>query len=165
MPTLDGYMNEGGFLNLPRFEKFLVCLSQFDRDHFGDEYADMKYLESKTYKEIMEDEMRDIRTVTEPEKFRRKLKKSKENGVNNSEFLTENANDELKALLAEQAKEFNSESKDCETAFTAFSSHNSFNAIELDADKEKKANMKKPDSAVETLAQVVDEDPNSESGK
>ncbi len=47
LPTMDGYLNENGLLNLPRFEKFMERLSQIDYDHFNDVYADTKWLESR----------------------------------------------------------------------------------------------------------------------
>ena len=47
LPTLDGYINENGLLNLPRFEKFMERLAQIDYDHFNDIYADVKWLESR----------------------------------------------------------------------------------------------------------------------
>ncbi|KAK7476098.1 hypothetical protein BaRGS_00032652 [Batillaria attramentaria] len=48
LPTLDGYLNEGGHLNLRRFEVYIGKLAQFDRDQFSDQFMDMKYLEGKT---------------------------------------------------------------------------------------------------------------------
>ncbi|XP_064642506.1 5'-3' exoribonuclease 1-like isoform X2 [Lineus longissimus] len=48
LPTLDGYINDGGKLNLPRFEKFLGELAKFDLEKFNDEYADLKYFQAKT---------------------------------------------------------------------------------------------------------------------
>lgn len=47
MPTLEGYINEYGKLNLERFEKFLTRLSQFDYEKFTDVQADQKFLASK----------------------------------------------------------------------------------------------------------------------
>jgi len=47
LPTLDGYLNENGLLNLARFEKFLKRLSRIDYDHFNDVFADVKWLESR----------------------------------------------------------------------------------------------------------------------
>ncbi|CAM9801963.1 unnamed protein product [Lampetra planeri] len=48
LPTLDGYINESGILNLPRFEKYLDALSKFDREHFNEVYVDLKWFEGKT---------------------------------------------------------------------------------------------------------------------
>ncbi|XP_074653880.1 5'-3' exoribonuclease 1-like isoform X2 [Tubulanus polymorphus] len=48
LPTLDGYLNEGGSLNLRRFEKFLTVLSDFDVDQFNERYADLKWFAGKT---------------------------------------------------------------------------------------------------------------------
>lgn len=47
LPKLDGYLNEGGFLNLVRFEKYMTTLAQFDMDNFQERYADMKWAEGK----------------------------------------------------------------------------------------------------------------------
>jgi len=48
MPTLDGYLHDGGILNLSRFQKYLSAVSKFDRQRFEDIYVDMKFLEMKT---------------------------------------------------------------------------------------------------------------------
>ena len=48
LPSLDGYINESGILNLPRFEKFLRALSVFDIAEFENDYDDMKWKLSKT---------------------------------------------------------------------------------------------------------------------
>lgn len=47
LPQLDGYINEGGFLNLARLQKFIENLAPFDRDTFSAQYEDLKFLESK----------------------------------------------------------------------------------------------------------------------
>ncbi|KAG8511433.1 5'-3' exoribonuclease 1, partial [Galemys pyrenaicus] len=47
LPELGGYINESGHLNLPRFEKYLVKLSNFDREHFSEVFVDLKWFESK----------------------------------------------------------------------------------------------------------------------
>jgi len=51
LPTLDGYINEGGQLNLPRFEKYITKLSQRDIDSFSEQYADLKYFAGKRCKD------------------------------------------------------------------------------------------------------------------
>ncbi|PBC30137.1 5'-3' exoribonuclease [Apis cerana cerana] len=56
MPTLDGYINEAGTLRLDRFEKFMERLSRFDILQFSEYYADLKYLESKTGRSLIETE-------------------------------------------------------------------------------------------------------------
>ncbi|GJQ70278.1 putative 5'-3' exoribonuclease [Trypoxylus dichotomus] len=48
LPTFDGYINEGGKLNLSRFEKFMESLAAIDLDNFQEQYADIKYFEMKT---------------------------------------------------------------------------------------------------------------------
>jgi len=50
LPHLGGYINEGGKLNLRRFEKFMVKLSELELEKFDDIYSDAKWLEGKTAK-------------------------------------------------------------------------------------------------------------------
>ncbi|XP_067461072.1 5'-3' exoribonuclease 1 [Thunnus thynnus] len=47
LPSLGGYLNENGHLNLRNFEKYLEKLSEFDREHFSDVFVDLKWFESK----------------------------------------------------------------------------------------------------------------------
>ncbi|XP_053692331.1 5'-3' exoribonuclease 1 [Sabethes cyaneus] len=47
LPTLDGYINEGGILNLPRLEVFMERLTKFDRDIFLEHYTDLQYFKLK----------------------------------------------------------------------------------------------------------------------
>ncbi|KAL7990884.1 hypothetical protein Chor_014314 [Crotalus horridus] len=47
LPELGGYINESGHLNLLRFEKYLIKLSDFDREHFSEIFVDLKWFESK----------------------------------------------------------------------------------------------------------------------
>ncbi|XP_063888211.1 5'-3' exoribonuclease 1-like [Scylla paramamosain] len=51
LPTLDGYLNEGGKLHLPRFEKFMVKLAEFELENFHEIYADLKYFKGKRLKD------------------------------------------------------------------------------------------------------------------
>ncbi|XP_068630377.1 5'-3' exoribonuclease 1 [Battus philenor] len=48
LPTLDGYINEAGDLNLGRFEVFMQELAKIDKEKFQDTYTDLKYFEGKT---------------------------------------------------------------------------------------------------------------------
>ncbi|XP_072940485.1 5'-3' exoribonuclease 1 [Epargyreus clarus] len=48
LPTLDGYINEAGDLNLGRFEAFMQELAKIDKEKFQDTYTDLKYFEAKT---------------------------------------------------------------------------------------------------------------------
>nr|XP_018918254.1 PREDICTED: 5'-3' exoribonuclease 1 [Bemisia tabaci] len=52
LPTLDGYLNEEGKLNLRRFERFLKKLSEFDEDNFREKTADLKFLEGKRLRSL-----------------------------------------------------------------------------------------------------------------
>ncbi|KAI0236329.1 5'-3' exoribonuclease 1, partial [Lamellibrachia satsuma] len=47
LPTLDGYLNKGGTLNLVRFQKYLDVLAEYDVESFNERYADLKWMESK----------------------------------------------------------------------------------------------------------------------
>ncbi|KAM9845283.1 5'-3' exoribonuclease 1 [Aulostomus maculatus] len=47
LPSLGGYLNENGNLNLRNFEKYLEKLSEFDREHFSEVFVDLKWFESK----------------------------------------------------------------------------------------------------------------------
>uniref|UniRef100_A0A8C1Q185 5'-3' exoribonuclease 1 n=1 Tax=Cyprinus carpio TaxID=7962 RepID=A0A8C1Q185_CYPCA len=47
LPSLGGYLNENGHLNLANFEKYLEKLSDFDREHFSEVFVDLKWFESK----------------------------------------------------------------------------------------------------------------------
>lgn len=47
LPTLDGYLNYGGKLNLKRFEKFMIQLTEFDVEQFHEQNADLKYFQGK----------------------------------------------------------------------------------------------------------------------
>ncbi|XP_067851147.1 5'-3' exoribonuclease 1 isoform X3 [Heptranchias perlo] len=53
LPTLGGYINEGGTLNLEHFEKYLMKLSEFDREHFSEIFVDLKWFESKVGKKYL----------------------------------------------------------------------------------------------------------------
>ena len=48
LPTLGGYINESGTLNLKRFEKFMEALAESEMDRFDEIYSDSKWLEGKT---------------------------------------------------------------------------------------------------------------------
>ncbi|XP_046395916.1 5'-3' exoribonuclease 1 [Ischnura elegans] len=52
LPTLDGYINEGGTLVLPRFQRYLEKLAAFDVHQFKDEFADLKYFNAKTGRRV-----------------------------------------------------------------------------------------------------------------
>lgn len=47
LPSLDGYINEGGILNMPRLEVLMNRLARFDRDIFLENYTDLQYFKSK----------------------------------------------------------------------------------------------------------------------
>ncbi|XP_053648678.1 5'-3' exoribonuclease 1 isoform X1 [Cherax quadricarinatus] len=51
LPTLDGYLNDGGKLHLGRFEKFMAKLSEFDVEQFHEHNADLKYFHNKSLKD------------------------------------------------------------------------------------------------------------------
>lgn len=47
LPTLDGYINEGGYLNLARLQSYIGALARFDKDQFDSCFDDLKFLEGK----------------------------------------------------------------------------------------------------------------------
>eukprot|EP00118_Oscarella_pearsei_P002981 m.12490 g.12490 ORF g.12490 m.12490 type:complete len:1544 (+) comp24099_c0_seq1:68-4699(+) len=47
LPHLGGYLNEGGFLNLERFEVYLKTLSKFDFEQFDAKWTDLRLLDEK----------------------------------------------------------------------------------------------------------------------
>ncbi|KAL7387581.1 hypothetical protein ABVT39_025645 [Epinephelus coioides] len=47
LPSMGGYLNENGHLNLRNFEKYLEKLAEFDREHFSEVFVDLKWFESK----------------------------------------------------------------------------------------------------------------------
>ncbi|XP_068604868.1 5'-3' exoribonuclease 1 [Brachionichthys hirsutus] len=47
LPSIGGYLNENGHLNLQNFEKYLKKLAEFDREHFNEVFVDLKWFESK----------------------------------------------------------------------------------------------------------------------
>lgn len=47
LPSLGGYLNENGHLNLRNFERYMEKLSEFDREHFSEVFVDLKWFESK----------------------------------------------------------------------------------------------------------------------
>ncbi|XP_063223399.1 5'-3' exoribonuclease 1 isoform X2 [Bacillus rossius redtenbacheri] len=48
LPSLNGYLNEGGTLNLQGFEKYMEKLSEYDVEQFQETLADLKFFEGKT---------------------------------------------------------------------------------------------------------------------
>ncbi|XP_068209934.1 5'-3' exoribonuclease 1-like isoform X1 [Palaemon carinicauda] len=50
LPSLGGYLNNGGKLNLERFEKFVEKLAEMEVDHFQEMSADLKYFNAKKSK-------------------------------------------------------------------------------------------------------------------
>uniref|UniRef100_A0A1I7UUL0 5'-3' exoribonuclease 1 n=1 Tax=Caenorhabditis tropicalis TaxID=1561998 RepID=A0A1I7UUL0_9PELO len=56
LPTLDGYINEGGYLNLARFEKFLAQLALNDKNSFMDKLEDEQFMESKRLRTTQNDD-------------------------------------------------------------------------------------------------------------
>lgn len=66
LPTLTGYLNENGFLNLPRFQSYMERLGQFDMDTFEETYADIKFFEEKTGRKFNSDDHEKDEEETSP---------------------------------------------------------------------------------------------------
>ncbi|KAK3105106.1 hypothetical protein FSP39_017370 [Pinctada imbricata] len=47
LPECGGYLNDGGHLNLERFEQYMKELAKFDIDKFEETFSDLKWLETK----------------------------------------------------------------------------------------------------------------------
>ncbi|XP_063710397.1 5'-3' exoribonuclease 1-like isoform X2 [Symsagittifera roscoffensis] len=54
LPTMDGYLNEDGALNLERFEIYCRALGEADREYFDDINADMQWMKSKRLGDAIE---------------------------------------------------------------------------------------------------------------
>ncbi|XP_052894626.1 5'-3' exoribonuclease 1 [Anopheles moucheti] len=54
LPEMDGYINEGGILNLPRLQMLMRHLAHIDRKIFHERYTELKYLEEKCGKNNLE---------------------------------------------------------------------------------------------------------------
>nr|CAD7397262.1 unnamed protein product [Timema poppensis] len=104
MPQMDGYINEGGTLNLKRFEKYMESLSSFDLEQFQETNADLKYFEGKTGRRPNEKERHSYK------------KQIKENGANPSppETSLEKLVRESKELIDTSSLSSNSDSTDSE---------------------------------------------------
>ncbi|XP_078266540.1 5'-3' exoribonuclease 1 isoform X2 [Rhinoraja longicauda] len=100
LPTLGGYINEGGTLNLEHFEKYLLKLSEFDREHFSDVFVDLKWFESKVGKKYLNEA-----AGIAAEEAKRQNKKSKVRDDLCLAVLDEGQNDA--AAFSECSTEFN----------------------------------------------------------
>jgi hypothetical protein len=58
----SGYINEGGTLNLERFQKYMEKLSAFDFEQFRETYADLKYFQGKTGRRLGSKERHSVST-------------------------------------------------------------------------------------------------------
>ncbi|XP_075970890.1 5'-3' exoribonuclease pacman isoform X2 [Anticarsia gemmatalis] len=88
LPTLDGYINEAGDLNLARFEVFMQELAKIDKEKFQDTYADLKYFEAKTGRRPNANERREYKPNND-ETF----------NVNVEDIKANKPDDELQALI------------------------------------------------------------------
>ncbi|XP_047520922.1 5'-3' exoribonuclease 1 isoform X3 [Pieris napi] len=88
LPTLDGYINEAGDLNLARFEVFMQELAKIDKEKFQDTYADLKYFEMKTGRRPNANERKDYKPNND-DTF----------NVNIDDIKANKPDDELQALI------------------------------------------------------------------
>ncbi|XP_063890311.1 5'-3' exoribonuclease 1 isoform X1 [Helicoverpa armigera] len=88
LPTLDGYINEAGDLNLRRFEVFMQELAKIDKEKFQDTYADLKYFEAKTGRRPNANERREYKPNND-DTF----------NVNIEDIKSNKPDDELQALI------------------------------------------------------------------
>ncbi|CAG7833351.1 unnamed protein product [Allacma fusca] len=123
LPKLGGYINENGLLNLQRFEAFLREISVFDVENFRSTYDDMKYMASKTGKNIvLGDAMMEAFEFDDKDGF-------KEEAIEGEEPAPSGMMSELQALINRTEEtvfgslpddETNGESKKGETSLEAF---------------------------------------------
>ncbi|CAH2107035.1 unnamed protein product [Euphydryas editha] len=88
LPTLSGYINEAGNLNLERFEIFMQELAKIDKEKFQDTYADLKYFEAKTGRRPNEKERKEYKPNND-DTF----------NVNIDDIKSNKPDDELQALI------------------------------------------------------------------
>ncbi|XP_063077611.1 5'-3' exoribonuclease 1-like isoform X2 [Engraulis encrasicolus] len=74
MPTLQGYLNENGYLNLDNLEKYLEKLSEFDREHFSEVFDDLKWFRSKMGNKCLEETAHQASEVSNSKKPVKKRK-------------------------------------------------------------------------------------------
>ncbi|XP_063162715.1 5'-3' exoribonuclease 1 isoform X1 [Candoia aspera] len=77
LPELGGYINESGHLNLPHFEKYLIKLSDFDREHFSEIFVDLKWFESKVGNKYLNE----AAGIAAEESKKQKKPKAQENAI------------------------------------------------------------------------------------
>ncbi|XP_054839659.1 5'-3' exoribonuclease 1 isoform X2 [Eublepharis macularius] len=77
LPELGGYINENGHLNLPRFEKYLTKLSDYDREHFSEIFVDLKWFESKVGNKYLNE----AAGIAAEESKKQKKRKAQENAM------------------------------------------------------------------------------------
>ncbi|KAJ8320860.1 hypothetical protein KUTeg_002447 [Tegillarca granosa] len=73
LPSCGGYINEGGHLNLKRFEKYLEELTKFDVEKFNDIYTDLKWFEGKKLERM------ELDPADKPSEANKKQKKKDDN--------------------------------------------------------------------------------------
>uniref|UniRef100_T1JKJ5 Uncharacterized protein n=1 Tax=Strigamia maritima TaxID=126957 RepID=T1JKJ5_STRMM len=93
LPTLDGYINEGGYLNLARFETYLKRVAQYDYKHFDEHYADLKWFRNKSGRKGAFVNKRAAESTSEK---KRKLINSFAllNNIDDDDFQDDNASDD-----------------------------------------------------------------------
>ncbi|XP_046850575.1 5'-3' exoribonuclease 1-like isoform X2 [Xenia sp. Carnegie-2017] len=69
MVSSDGYLHDGGILNLQRFETYTRAIAKLDLETFEDNSADLKWLEGKTSQNIEDDEESELSEVDGPVKL------------------------------------------------------------------------------------------------
>uniref|UniRef100_A0A6I8RYS6 5'-3' exoribonuclease 1 n=1 Tax=Xenopus tropicalis TaxID=8364 RepID=A0A6I8RYS6_XENTR len=102
LPTIGGYINENGYLNLYNFGKYLEKLSDFDREHFNEIFVDLKWFESKVGNKYLNEAAG--QAAEEAKNIKKKKNKVPEdafcfsalenNGEENSECLDEDPEDD-----------------------------------------------------------------------
>ncbi|GBP27597.1 5'-3' exoribonuclease 1 [Eumeta japonica] len=116
LPTLDGYINESGELNLGRFEIFMQELAKIDKEKFQDTYLDMKYFESKTGRRMNANERKEYKPNND-ETFNVNIEDIKANKPDDELQALINATDDMLLDDADSDGVYESETSDDEANF------------------------------------------------
>ncbi|XP_028328934.1 5'-3' exoribonuclease 1 [Gouania willdenowi] len=99
LPSVGGYLNENGHLNLANFEKYLEKLSEFDREHFSEVFVDLKWFESKVGNKYLNEA---AGRAAEKEAARKGLRKKEDAAVRTT---LEKVNGDKKEAMADDEEE------------------------------------------------------------
>ncbi|KAF1765791.1 hypothetical protein GCK72_005744 [Caenorhabditis remanei] len=111
LPTLDGYINESGYLNLARFEKFLEQLSLNDKNSFMDKLEDEQFMESKKLRPSQNDIFQEASVEEELVAFESSDIESDAEDKDDEKNETDENGDDDAAFVSDHEEENESEDK------------------------------------------------------